>query len=124
MPEADLQTTSLDSGSTAVLISRGTPQDQIEFQWRLAQFLAAWILMLLAIPLSRSSPREGRYSKLVLGILVYAVYTNVLIIARVWLREEIVPGAIGLWWVHLVFFVLAVEWIRRSDSGFKRRARA
>ena len=89
-------------------------QSRAEIQWRVSIPLAAMMLAILAVPLSHASPREGRYSKIVLAILLYIPYANLLVLARKWLSAGAVPPWLGLWWVHAVFFVVVVYFtIRR-----------
>ena len=83
------------------------PQHRAELQWRLSFPLATLVISALALPLSHTSPRKGRYSKLVPAILIYLVYSNLLGAAVVWVERGSVPQWLGLWWVHGVFAVLA-----------------
>jgi lipopolysaccharide export system permease protein len=52
------------STSTAMLSVSPLPQDKAEFQWRLTRGVSAILLALLAVPLSRTAPRKGRFSTL------------------------------------------------------------
>lgn len=81
---------------------------QAEWQWRLSVPLTIPILTLLAIPLSRVRPREGRYAKLLPAILVYAAYANTMFVARNWLEEGKVPFFVGMWWLHILFLIAAL----------------
>jgi lipopolysaccharide export system permease protein len=63
----------------------------------------ALVLAVLAVPLGRSSPRQGRYAGLGAGLLVYASYANLLGASKVWLERGQVPPVVGMWWVHLLF---------------------
>ena len=78
-----------------------------------------FVLALLAVPMARLRPRQGRYSRLWLAITVYFVYFSLASAARVWLGREIVPAPLGLWWVHALVvmgtlaLLLAPGWIAR-----------
>lgn len=74
-----------------------------ELQWRLSPPIALIILVLLAVPLSKSSPREGQYGGLVIGVLIYLVYVNLLGAAKVWFEQGDSPMQLGMWWVHGCF---------------------
>ena len=74
--------------------------DTAELQWRISVPLMGLVLVVLAVPLGRSSPRQGRYAKLLAAILVYVLYSNLLGISQVWIEREQIPAWIGLWWVH------------------------
>ncbi|MHB8405749.1 MAG: LPS export ABC transporter permease LptF [Gammaproteobacteria bacterium] len=89
-----------------------------EFQWRLSVPLSALLLTLLAVPLARTSPRQGRYGKLFAAILAYMVYSNLVGIARVWLERNILPRSIGIWWVP-VLLLLATLVLLYQQYGWR-----
>ncbi len=91
-----------------------------EQQWRISVPLATIILALLAVPLSRSQPRAGRYGRIAIGLLVFIIYFNLLSAAKAWIEQGTVSPALGLWWVHgsLLLFVLA---LLAYQNGWHRR---
>ena len=116
-----------DGKPTGALLGSNDRRDISELQWRLSMPVMVITLGLLAIPLSRSSPREGRYGRLLLAVLVYAVYSNALTLSQGWLEEGALPPWLGLWPVHGVVAVLAIGWLawqygllRRSSTGGDR----
>ena len=80
--------------------------DQAELHWRYAMPLATVLLAVLAVLLSRTSPRQGRFAKLFVAILIFVTYYNSLGVAMSWVQRGVVPPVIGLWWVHAVLLVL------------------
>jgi lipopolysaccharide export system permease protein len=76
-----------------------------ELEWRISMPLSAVFLTLLAIPLSRVEPRRGRYAQLLPAILIYATYTNLLLVARNWIMHGTIPLVLGLWWIHVLLLV-------------------
>jgi lipopolysaccharide export system permease protein len=93
---------------TMMLIKRGLGIDHAELQWRVSAVLLCIILAMLAVPLSRTSPRQGRYAKLALALMLYIIYTNLLNVSRAWLNKDEVSIYIGMWWVHIVMLLLAL----------------
>lgn len=89
--------------ATGDLINSADHEDQAELAWRIAAPISVLVLGLLAVPLSHLRPRQGRYGKLVLGILIYLVYSNLLGLGQGWIAKGQVPVWVGLWWVHLIF---------------------
>lgn len=83
-------------------------EDRAELQWRWSLPLAAILLAALGIPLSRSKPREGRYGKLFTGIMFYVIFSNLLGVARNLMERGIIPVELGLWWVHILLFILII----------------
>jgi lipopolysaccharide export system permease protein len=79
-----------------------------EIQWRISLVLSLLILSLLAIPLSNSSPRKGRFSKIFPAIIVYFVYSNLLNVAQSLVKKGDLSPIIGMWWVHIIFLALFV----------------
>ncbi|MEM9386359.1 MAG: LPS export ABC transporter permease LptF [Pseudomonadota bacterium] len=76
------------SATSAVLAQSTVGDDQAEYQWRLSTGLSVMLLALLAIPLSHSLPRQGRYSKVMIAVGVYAVYYILIGMARTWVEQE------------------------------------
>jgi lipopolysaccharide export system permease protein len=88
---------------------------QAEWQWRISVPLSIPILTLLAIPLSRVRPREGRYAKLLPAILIYAAYANTMFVARDWVEKEHLAPYIGMWWLHALLLLTAgMLWLNRA----------
>ena len=90
------------------------PKRAAEFQWRFSIGFSAFLLALLAVPLSKIKPRQGRYVVLLPAMLIYIVYINLLFIARRWMEQGILPPSIGLWWVHGILLVLILAMLYRS----------
>lgn len=95
----------------------GDPADQAELQWRISIPLAALLLALLAVPLSYTSPREGRFGKIGIAILIYIPYANLLVLMRKWIAAETVPAWVGLWPVH-VLVALLIVWLLVRRVGW------
>ena len=100
---------------TTTLLASDEAVDRAEFHWRLGLPLAALLLVVLAVPLARSQPREPRYAKILLAIGAYVLYTNLLGIGRGWLADGTLPAAAGLWWLHGGALALA-GWLLWQDA--------
>ena len=61
----------------------------------------ALVLMVLAVPIARLRPRQGRFARVGIAVLAYFLYSNLLAAARVWIEKDAPGGQLGLWWVHL-----------------------
>jgi lipopolysaccharide export system permease protein len=85
---------------TAQLAHSDEPKDIAEFQWRLSTPVAAVLLSLLGVPLSQTAPRQGRYAKMLVAVLVYAVYYNLSAMAKTWVEQGEVGPLPGIWWVN------------------------
>lgn len=99
-----------ESYSTAELIKTygKDTQSAAELQWRISLPLSVPILVLMAIPLSRVRPRQGRYAKLLPSILLYSIYANMQFVARDWVESGTVSPLIGMWWLHIALFLVSL----------------
>ena len=104
---------------TRALLGSDDPEDQAELQWRIAAPLTVLLLGIAAVPLSHTSPRSGRYGKLVLGILAYLFYSNLLALGQAWVAKGFVAPGVGLWWVHALGAVLTF-WLVAHRLGWRR----
>ncbi|VAW56068.1 Lipopolysaccharide export system permease protein LptF [hydrothermal vent metagenome] len=103
--------------STAQLWNSDRTDYRAELHWRLSLPIGAFLLSVLALPLSYTTPRKGRYSKLALAILIYLIYSNLLGIGQSWVEKESVPEWLGLWWVHgFAMILIAYWWVRRAGG--------
>ena len=99
--------------STLDLWSSDSLLDQAEFQGRFSMPLATLLLAVLAVLLSRTSPRQGRFAKLFVAVLVFITYYNTLGVAQSWVARGEVPIQVGIWWVHIcLLMVMATIAIR------------
>jgi lipopolysaccharide export system permease protein len=108
-------------GMSILTLLKGRSREQVaELQWRMSVPLSALILAILAVPLSRSQPRQGRYGRLAAGLLVFIVYLNLLSAGKVWIEQGVVPARVGLWWVHGVMLGIAMA-LLAYQNGVHRR---
>ena len=75
-------------------------------------------MAVLAIPLSRVNPRQGRFSRLLPGMTLCFLYIVTLSAARSGVEKGTIPVEIGIWWVHVIYLVLIyclynTEWFAR-----------
>ena len=103
--------------ASATLATSTNPKDQAEYQWRLSNPITTLLLALLAIPLSRSKPRQGRYAKLLLAFIIYAAYYNLMGISQTWVEQQ---AATSIWWVPaLLALVVALCYLPWHSVKFK-----
>ena len=109
------------SANSSAELWQGGRAELTELQWRLAMPLSTLLLALLAVPLSKSAPRQGRLFGMFLGVLVYMGYNNLLNIARSAMARGDVPIGLGLWWVHLsvALLVVGMLWYQLRMRGPK-----
>ncbi|MDN3554412.1 LPS export ABC transporter permease LptF [Halomonas maura] len=103
-PELD----SPEYASTAALFADGDAPAQAQLQWRLGLPLMVFILTLLAMPLSRVNPRQGRFAKLLPAIFLYVAYLSLLLAALDAIGRGGWPVALGMWPIHAVFLIIGL----------------
>jgi lipopolysaccharide export system permease protein len=86
-----------------------------EMQWRIGVPLAAVILSILAVPLSRTRPRTGRYGRIAIGLLVFIIYLNMLSASKAWIEQGVLSPSLGLWWVHAGMLLFALFILARQN---------
>jgi lipopolysaccharide export system permease protein len=105
---------------TEALLGSADAMDRAELQWRLSSPISILVLALLALPLSRSSPREGRYARVGVGLLIYFIYANALSIARLWIERGTIPEWLGMWWVHAALALVATAMLLQASGALAR----
>jgi lipopolysaccharide export system permease protein len=94
---------------------------RIELHWRIAIPMVLLVLALLAVPLAYIAPRQGRYGKVGVAMLVFIVYLNLMAFTRSQLEEHVIPIVLNFWWVHSFFLLLTLVLIYRRNRGVMLR---
>lgn len=101
--------------ATSQLLGSDLPEHQAELQWRLSIILLIPVITLIAVPMSRVEPRQGRYSKLLAAALIYAAYFLLLQYSRDLVAEGELNASVGVWWVHALFMAIGFIVFRFPD---------
>lgn len=109
-PKLTTQITHLDAIPTAELLGSERPDYVSRLHWRLSLPILALVVAVLAVPLAKTSPRQGRYAKLIPSIVIYQIYVGTLTGARSAV-EQGDAGAYLIWIVHLMALALAVSFV-------------
>ncbi|MES2933996.1 MAG: LPS export ABC transporter permease LptF [Pseudomonadota bacterium] len=91
-----------------------------ELLWRIALPLMCLLLMLLAIPLGFVNPRVGRSVNLMIALLLYVTYTNVISIFQAAVAQQKISFLMAWWPVHafsFILIVLAFSWRLNVNSA-------
>ena len=101
--------------STLALLGDPSRGAAAELHWRIAPPLLAFAFVLLAVPLSRSSPRQARYGAMLLAFLAYLVGVFLMLLGTQWLADGSLPRLAGLWWLLLPMLALGA-WLYARDG--------
>lgn len=112
-----------DLWPTSELIGAADLERQTALQWRLSLPVLVLVVALMAVPLSRTDPRRGRYAKMLPAIILFMVYLGLLIALRGSIEGGKVPLTPGLWSVHIIFLVIALLMVNWRKMGLARQSR-
>lgn len=87
------------------LVLEDSNQARGELLWRIGMPVSAIILALMAIPLSYVNPRAGRSANMLIAILIYAIYSNMISVSQAWVAQGKLPFWIGVWAAHALMLV-------------------
>ena len=93
---------------TLELVGSTDPKEISELQWRISMVLIIPVIAAMAIPLARVNPRQGRYSRLVPGMILCFVYVLLLSGTRSGMERGSMSVEAGLWWIHILFVVVTL----------------
>jgi lipopolysaccharide export system permease protein len=112
------------ASSTLQLVIAGGNARLAELVWRLGNPVGSLVLALLALPLSFVNPRAGRSLSIVLAVLVYMIYNNLVGISQAWILQGRIPAAAGFFGVHgFMVAVLIALFYYRASLGISGRRR-
>jgi lipopolysaccharide export system permease protein len=105
--------------STMELLADPRPEAAAQLHHRIAPPFLTLAFALIAVPLSRSGPRQARYGRVMLAFLGYLVAMNFTILGQTWIADGKMPAMIGLWWLLLPLLAFAV-WLYLRDGRMQR----
>ena len=107
--------------STPELWRNRTAWHLAELEWRLGLPISAAMLALLAIPLSYVNPRAGRSLNMVMAIVLYMLYSNMISVTNAWVGQGKLSPGIGLWGIHAVMLMIMLLMFYRRMALFSLR---
>jgi lipopolysaccharide export system permease protein len=103
--------------SLTKLFDYSSASDQATFQWNISIPITILILLLYGIYISSSKPREGKFSFMLPGMLIYVSYLSLLILGREFISDN--PGSIfNLWFIHGLFILFLSLYAYREKVIF------
>lgn len=112
-----------ESLPTGVLRQSSHPEHIAALQWRYSAVLLVPIVTLMALPLARTSPREGRFAHILPAMVLYVLYLVSLNAVRGAIEDGELAPLPGLWAIHLLFLVLGVVLMQRWTGWWPHRQR-
>lgn len=106
---------------TRELLENRTPWNISELEWRIGLPVSAAILAVLAIPLSFVNPRAGRSLNLILAIVLYMLYSNMISVSNAWVGQGKLSPVAGLFGIHALMLTIAALMFYRRMTLFSLR---
>ena len=98
------------------LLNDGGLQANAEMQWRLSQPISVLILSLIGVLLGKSSPRTGKGINLLLGVVIFMIYNNGLLVAKNSIENGELNPLLGLWLIHLIFILFFITYYKFREG--------
>jgi len=112
----------VDARTTAELLASTELEDRAALHWRLSLIVMVPIVAMLALSLSKTDHRRGRYIKLAPALVLHLTYLLLLVTTRTRIVEG--DGTLGQFWVvHLAFAILALGLLFGPDRLRRLRVR-
>ena len=102
-----------EAKSTLELLASDSSRYKAELYWRISLPISALLLVFLAIPLSVINPRSGRSINIIMALLLFVIYNNLLGVFHSIVSIGNTKIWYGLWPVHLSFGTIAVYLLYR-----------
>lgn len=102
---------------TLELLKNPHPAYIAELQWRISQPVSLVLLGMLAVPLARTLPRQGKYTKIAMGIAVYFLYGNAVGVVQTFVERGDVSTVIGIWPVHAIMALIVATLLYFQSAG-------
>ncbi len=96
------------AAATSALVPAENLEETAELEWRIISPMSSILLALLAIPLSRSSPRQGRRANTLMAIVIFAVYYNFSAITKKLVSQGVIDVVPGIFWGQLLLLACLV----------------
>ncbi|MDC3360352.1 LPS export ABC transporter permease LptF [Candidatus Thioglobus sp.] len=98
----------IEERNTIDLLRDGGAKANAEIQWRISQPISVLILSIFGVFLGKSSPRGGKGINLIIGVVVFMLYNNALLVAKSAIEAGQLSPLIGMWSIHLILFLFLI----------------
>ncbi|WP_346839187.1 LPS export ABC transporter permease LptF [Microbulbifer sp. SAOS-129_SWC] len=98
----------VESAATIDLMHSDKPAERAYLHWRLSLPVLVLVVAVLAVPMSRTNPRQGRYAKMIPAVLLYLAYLIILLRVRGAVEDGDIANPAAIWLVHPPFLLLGL----------------
>ena len=97
-----------------LLMTKGN-REIAEFVWRVSLPISGIVLIILAIPLSFINPRSGRSFNIIIAIMIFAIYNNLMGVTQSYINLGKLNPYVGGSIVHLLIIMIASYLMMRRN---------
>lgn len=98
----------IEEKNSVDLLTQGGLLANAEMQWRFSQPISILILSVFGVFLGKSSPRSGKGVNLIIGLVVFMLYNNGLLLAKTSIENGQLSPIIGMWAIHLFLIIFLI----------------
>ena len=113
--------TGIEEKKSIDLILDGGLMSNAEMQWRLSQPISILLLSIIGVLLGKTSPRSGKGVNLLIGVVIFMLYYNGLLVGKNSIESGNLNPFLGLWSIHLVlilFMIIFYQFRQGKVSSF------
>lgn len=98
----------IEEKNTIDLLREGGLKANAEIQWRISQPISVLILSIFGVFLGKTSPRTGKGINLIIGVVIFMLYNNALLVAKNAIESGQLSPLIGMWSIHLLLLLILI----------------
>jgi len=98
----------LDAQSTPMLLAVDNQYTRSELLSRISSPIVCLVLVLLAIPLGFVNPRAGSSANLILALLIFFTYNNLVKMAEASVKQQKIDFGMAWWPLHLLVALIVL----------------
>ena len=103
--------------SLTKLFDFSSDSNTASFQWNVSVPITILILLFMGVYISEVKPRQGRFSVILPGMLLYVMYLSLLILGREYIVDN-PKTSFGLWYVHLIFILFLLAYLLKDKFAY------
>jgi lipopolysaccharide export system permease protein len=98
-----------------------TPFNKAELGWRIGVILTTINLVLLGVAMTHANPRAAKGGQLLTALLTFAVYYNLVNVAKSWVASGSMGMTTALFLIHVPvgLFALGLLWLRQNNLRWR-----
>ena len=110
-----IETSQISAKPTLLLFLEDGNRNKAELAWRAFLPISSIVLVFLAIPLSFINPRSGRSANIIIALMLFAIYNNLMGVTQSYISLGKINPILGCTLNHLIFVILSGYLLHRRS---------